>query len=491
MTTTSTAAQPRVLGPESAPAVSTGAANELVTPPGTVAHAGIKPNQVFDVLKRHLLVDGFPVVVDLDRSHGSWLVDATTGKSYLDLFMFFASAPIGFNHPRMLDANVMAKLARASLMKPSNSDFYTVEMAEFVQTFEQLAMPAALPHLFLISGGTLGVENALKAAFDWKVRKNFANGYRTERGTKVLHFEQAFHGRSGYTLSLTNTADARKTKYFPKFDWPRVVNPKISFPLVGKNLDQVIQLEKLAVAQMERAFRDYPDDIAAIIIEPIQGEGGDNHFRPEFFAELRRLADENEALLIFDEVQTGVGLTGRMWAYENFGVTPDILCFGKKMQICGILASKRIDEVPDNVFAESSRINSTWGGSLVDMVRATEYLHIIHEEKLVDGAARLGQKMLDGFLTLQKEFPNLMQNTRGRGLMCAFDLSDATARDRLLEAAFDRELLILATGLTGVRFRPSLALTENELSEGLNRLRDSLEQVRKSRRTPAPAPGTK
>jgi L-lysine 6-transaminase len=487
MTTTSTA-QPRVLGPEAAPAVPTGAASELVTPPGT---AGIKPTQVMDVLRRHMLVDGFPIVVDLDRSHGSWLVDAATGKQYLDLFMFFASAPIGFNHPRMLDAKVMAQLARASLMKPSNSDFYTVEMAEFVDTFEHVAMPTALPHLFLISGGALGVENALKAAFDWKVRKNFARGYRTERGTKVLHFEQAFHGRSGYTLSLTNTTDARKTKYFPKFDWPRVVNPKITFPLSGKNLDQVIQLEKLAVAQMERAFRENQDDIAAIILEPIQGEGGDNHFRPEFFAELRRLADENEALLIFDEVQTGVGLTGRMWAYEHFGVTPDFLCFGKKMQICGMLAGKRIDEVPDNVFAESSRINSTWGGSLVDMVRSTQYMKIIHEDRLVDAAAIMGQKMYDGFQSLQREFPNLMQNVRGRGLMCAFDLSDATARDRLLEAAFDRELLVLATGTTGVRFRPSLALTQAELDEGLNRLRDSLEHVRKSRRTPAPAPGTK
>jgi len=471
--------------PKAAPAIPAGAVTELVSPPG------IQPNQVFDVLKRHLLVDGFPVVVDLDRSHGSWLVDRLTGKQYLDLFMFFASAPIGFNHPRMLDASVMAKLARASLMKPSNSDFYTVEMAEFIDTFEKVAMPAELPHLFLISGGTLGVENGLKTAFDWKVRKNFARGYRTERGTKVLHFEQAFHGRSGYTLSLTNTTDERKTKFFPKFDWPRVVNPKVAFPLEGKNLDAAIELERLALAQIERAFNENKDDIAAIIIEPIQGEGGDNHFRPEFFRELRRIADEQEAILIFDEVQTGVGLTGRMWAHQHHGITPDILCFGKKMQICGMLASKRIDEVPDNVFVESSRINSTWGGSLVDMVRATEYLRIIRDEKLVESAATKGQRMLDAFLGLQKEFPNLMQNARGRGLMCAFDLSDTTARDRLLEATFERELLIIPTGPTGVRFRPSLAITDAELDEGMNRLRDALEQVRRSRRTPQPPLATK
>ncbi len=468
-----------------APSVPTGAASELITPPG------IHPSEVLTSLKRHLLVDGFPIVVDLDKSRGSWLADAATGKRYLDLFMFFASAPIGFNHPRLLEPRVISKLARSALMKPSNSDFYTVEMAEFVATLEKTAMPPELPHLFLISGGTLAVENALKAAFDWKVRKNFARGYRRECGTKILHFEQAFHGRSGYTLSLTNTADLRKTKYFPKFDWPRVVNPKITFPLEGKNLEAVMSAEKLAVAQMEHAFVEHQDDIAAIIIEPIQGEGGDNHFRPEFFSELRRLADENEAMLIFDEVQTGVGLTGKMWAYQHMGVLPDILCFGKKMQICGMMASRRIDDVRDNVFAESSRINSTWGGNLVDMARACEYLRIIHEEKLVENAAVKGKRLLDGFSALQQEFGSIMHNARGRGLMCAFDLLDTTTRDQLLEATFEREVLIIPTGPTGVRFRPSLAITDAEMDEGLNRLRDALQHVHKTRWSPQAPPPTK
>lgn len=483
---TTTFAQPTAAEKAAAaPSVPTGAASELVTPPG------IRPSEVLDTLRRHLLVDGFPIVVDLDKSHGSWLADAATGKQYLDLFMFFASAPIGFNHPRLLEPRVISRLARSALMKPSNSDFYTVEMAEFVDTFEKIAMPAELPHMFLISGGTLGVENALKAAFDWKVRKNFARGYRKERGTQVLHFEQAFHGRSGYTLSLTNTADPRKTMYFPKFDWPRVVNPKITFPLEGKNLEAVIGTEKLAVAQMEHAFVEHRDDIAAIIIEPIQGEGGDNHFRPEFFAELRRLADENDAMLIYDEVQSGVGITGKMWAYEHLGVTPDLLCFGKKMQICGMIASRRIDEIKDNVFAESSRINSTWGGSLVDMVRATEYLRIINEEKLVENARIKGRKLLAGFYALQQEFSAIMMNARGRGLMCAFDLLDKTTRDQLLEAAFDRELMIIPTGPTGVRFRPSLALTDAELDEGLNRLRDAMKHVYRTRWAPETPPPTK
>jgi L-lysine 6-transaminase len=204
--------------------------------------------------------------------------------------------------------------------------------------YSRVAIPDYLPHAFFISGGALAVENALKTAFDWKVRKNFAKGYSTERGHQIMHFREAFHGRSGYTLSMTNTADPRKTQYFPKFDWPRVLNPKVTFPLDEENLAQVKQAEETSINQIKQAIKDNPDDIAAIIIEPIQGEGGDNHFRPEFFAALRTIADENDILLIFDEVQTGVGVTGKMWAYQHYGVEPDIVSFGKKTVQIGIIA---------------------------------------------------------------------------------------------------------------------------------------------------------
>ena len=130
-------------------------------------------------------------------------------------------------------------------------------------------------------------------------------------------------------------------------------------------------------------MNENPDDIAALIIEPIQGEGGDNHFRKEFFHTLRRLCDEYDMMFILDEVQTGVGLTGKMWAYQHFDFEPDILAFGKKTQVCGIMVSNRVDEVKDNVFKVSSRLNSTWGGNLVDMVRCQKYLEVIKEENLV------------------------------------------------------------------------------------------------------------
>jgi L-lysine 6-transaminase len=293
----------------------------------------------------------------------------------------------------------------------------------------------------------------------------------------VIHFEQSFHGRSGYTLSLTNTADLRKTMYFPKFTWPRIVNPKIKFPLEGENIEAVEAAEKKAIGQIKQALIDNKDDIAALIIEPVQGEGGDNHFRKEFFREIRTLADENEFMFIVDEVQTGLGLTGKMWAAEHMEVLPDMTVFGKRTQVCGFLASTRIDEVENNVFKESSRINSTWGGNLVDMVRATRYLEVIEEDHLVENARDVGRQLLAGLQAIQQEYPRLVSNARGRGLMCAFDLPDEDTREKFRNLAHDNGMLILGCGTRSIRFRPSLTLTPEECEEGLDIARCSLEAL--------------
>jgi len=435
----------------------------------------IAPAQVHDTLRRHMLVDGFHIVVDLERSRGSRILDAATGKWYLDFYTFFASSPIGVNHPRLREPAFLDRLVRAAVNKPSNSDAYTVELAEFVEALERLALPAALPYLFLIEGGAAAVENALKTAFDWKSRKNLTRGCATP-GSRVIHFRQAFHGRSGYTLSLTNT-DPVKTELFPKFDWPRVDNPKVTFPLEGANLQAAERDEARAVAQIEAAFAAHPGEIAALIIEPIQGEGGDNHFRGEFLRQLRRLCDEHEALLILDEVQTGVGLTGRMWAYQHFGFEPDILCFGKKLQVCGIMAGRRIDDVSDHVFRKSGRINSTWGGNLADMIRGARYLEVIAEERLVENAERMGHVLLSGLQELAREFAGPVRHPRGRGLMCAFDLERAELRQRVMQRCQDNGLMVLACGPSGIRFRPALNVGPAEIEEGIALMRRSLAEA--------------
>ena len=345
----------------------------------------VAPADVHDVLGRSILADGMDLVLDLQRSRGSYLVDARTGRRYLDMFTFFASSALGMNHPALADdPEFRAELAAAAVNKPSNSDVYTVPMAQFVDTFARVLGDPALPHLFFVDGGALAVENALKVAFDWKSRLNESRGLDPDLGTRVLHLQGAFHGRSGYTLSLTNT-DPNKVARFPKFDWPRIDAPYLR---PGADIDA---LEADSLRQARAAFEANPNDIACFIAEPVQGEGGDRHFRPQFFAAMRALCDEFDALLIFDEVQTGCGLTGTAWAYQQLGVTPDVVAFGKKTQVCGVMAGRRVDEVADNVFTVSSRINSTWGGNLVDMVRSRRILETIAAESLFDNAAETGR----------------------------------------------------------------------------------------------------
>lgn len=430
----------------------------------------IHPEDVLSSLSQHILVDGYSFVYDHKASQGSWLADAVTGKRYLDLFSFFASSPVGYNHPALRDPAFREKMADIATINPSNSEVYTVEMAEFVATFARLAAPADMPHYYFVAGGAPAVENALKAAFDWKVRKNFAKGYTREVGHKIMHFKEAFHGRLGYSVSLTNTADPRKYMYFPRhLDWPRIDNPKMRFPLTPEVLAEIEQAERRSVAQMEEAFRANKDEIAAIIIEPVQAEGGENYFRPEFFQELRRLADENEALLIFDEIQTGAGMSGTFWAGEQTGVKPDIIIFGKKLQVCGIIAGRRIDEVERNVFVEPSRINSTWGGNLVDMVRSTRYMEIIREEKLVENAAIQGRFLLEN-LTKLPGHGELFDNVRGMGLLIAFDLPTNARRQEVLQKALEREMLILPCGTRSIRLRPHLDIRREVAEEALTRL---------------------
>ncbi|MBA4148111.1 MAG: L-lysine 6-transaminase [Verrucomicrobia bacterium] len=417
-------------------------------------------------LEKHILVDGFKIVIDIEKSNGSRLVDMPTGRSFIDLYTFYGSQPIGYNHPYFTQPEVEAELLRAAKIKVANADMYSVQYANFVDTFARVMPLKPLERYFFIEGGALAVENAVKAAMDWKVRKNIAAG-KGERGTEIIHFEGAFHGRSGYTMSLTNT-DPKKIEYFAKFNWPRISTPFIDFSLSQpQQTDDVIAKEKKAEAQIREVLATKKDDVAAIIIEPIQGEGGDRHFRKEWFQTLRTLADENDVLLIFDEVQTGMGITGKNWCCEHFGVMPDLLSFGKKSQVCGVIAGPRLDEVKDNVFRMPSRISSTWGGNFTDFVRSTHNLRVIEGEKLVENARVKGDLLKKGIETLAKNHPNTISAVRGRGLLLAFDLPNRQMRDQFWTGAYELGLLVVRCGEKSIRLRPVLDLKDDIIEEAL------------------------
>ena len=436
----------------------------------------LQPAEVHDILARHVLTDGMKLVLDLHHSKGSRLVDARTGERYLDMYTFFASAPLGLNPPGIVDdPTFMAKLAEIAANKPANPDMYSTAYGEFVATFVRVLGDPALPHLFFIEGGALAVENALKVAFDWKSRKNEAAGRDRNLGSQIMHLTHAFHGRSGYTLSLTNT-EPHKTDRFPKFGWPRIDVPAITHPL-NDHLAEVITAEERALRQAEQAFAENPHDIAAFIAEPIQGEGGDNHMRPEFLQAMLQLVHANDALFILDEVQTGVGTTGTPWAYQQLGIQPDVVAFSKKAQVGGVMAGGRIDEVPDNVFTVSGRINSTWGGGLVDMVRSRRMLEIIESEGLIEQAGSKGVQLVAGLEELRDD-TGLIGNVRGRGLFVAFDLETREERDAMVNDLRTAErVIVLPCGERSIRFRPALSVSEDEIEEALGAARRSVIRV--------------
>ncbi len=435
----------------------------------------IAPKDVHSVIGRHMLADGLEPIADLEKSHGSYIHDPISGKDYLDLFSCFASLPIGWNHPKVLDRK--EELLTAAINKPTNSDIYSTQMAEFVDTFATIAKPEAFKYFFFISGGALGIENALKAAFDWKTRKRMEKGLPADEELEVIHFKQAFHGRTGYTMSLTDSADPRKTEYFPKFPWPRITNPKITFPQDSASNQQVIELEEQAIQEIDEVLVRKKENIAALIIEPIQGEGGDNHFRGEFLRQLREICDDHDIMFILDEVQSGVGLTGKFWAYEHFGFQPDMIAFGKKSQVCGFMSTDRIDEVDNNVFHNSNRLNSTWGGNIVDMVRFSMYLEIIREDHLLEAAASQGEYLQKSLREIQQLFPDRVSNARGRGLMCAFDLATPDMRNDLMQAIMQEGALILGSGTQTIRFRPHLNVTRKEIDQGMEIIKKAMDHL--------------
>ena len=436
----------------------------------------IDPQQVHESLGRWILADGYPIVLDFEKSSGVTLHDSRSGKDYCDFFGCFGSTPIGWNHPALMDQGWLRSLDHVLANRPANSDLYTVEMANYVARMGEIAAPEGYKHMFFVEGGALAVENAMKVAFDWKVRRNRAKGVDADVGTKILHFERSFHGRSGYTLSVTNTLPD-KVDYFPKFeDWPRISAPAVTFPMEGDALRDHIAKEEECFAAIDAAFAKYGDDIAAILIETMQCEGGDRHFRAEFLQGLQARCEKYDCLFICDEVQTGYFGSGKPWAFEHYGIKPDLFSFGKKSQQCGIMAGPKIDEVPDNCFEKSSRINSTWGGNLVDMVRATRILETVRDENLCENAANQGAYWLENMRKMAESY-DMVENVRGLGLLMGFSMPDGAMRDKMLGLMFENGLLGLGCGNRTVRFRPHLALTSSDVDKALELTEQSLKAL--------------
>lgn len=408
------------------------------------------------------------LLINPKKSVGMKLFDEYTGKYFTDYCGQFGSLPVTPDHRMLKDPAFLKKMKKAAVHNPTNSDFLTKGMLKFCDRFHEHFMDyQGFKHLFFISGGTLAVENGLKVAFDWKIRTEQSKGREIyENELEVIHFTGAFHGRSGYCLSLTNTTPD-KTAGFPKFDWPRFRFPVLKYP--GHSFERS-EIESLVMSELNSYLERRHNKVAAIIVEPIQGEGGDCHMSSSFWQYLRRMADHYDALLIADEVQTGGYTTGRPWAYEHFApsrsngrelVTPDLVCFGKKFQNSGIIAGSRVDSISNNVFKVPSRINSTFGGNYIDFIRAEKYLEIIETDRLYHNVQEVSKELLRQLTFLTPAITNV----RGSGFMIAFDVKDTETRDDLIAFLFEKKLIVLPCGSNSLRIRPPLNVSINDFDE--------------------------
>lgn len=424
------------------------------------------PASDLETLESTLVGDFAPMLVDYAACRGSYLRDELTGNDVLDMGMFFSSSPLGHNPDCLTTDTARLRLAEAARIKPSNPDFASRTLADFVAVFRRIMMPVDMPHLFLIDGGALAVENALKVAFDWKAQKLGVAGADPDPQLTVLHLERAFHGRSGYTMSLTNT-DPTKISLFPKFDWPRVFAPALGEEggKVGDETNgELSAAENEALARIEAVLVEQAERIACFVYEPIQGEGGDRHLGAAFLRRVEELCREHDVLTVADEVQMGGGLTGVRWTHETMGLTPDLICFGKKTQVCGVIGGRRVDEVPENAFVASGRISSTWGGSLVDMVRFGLLYEEIERNDLMARAADMDSVLRAGLERVVASSNGLYSAPRSRGLVGAISCVDGDLRDAVLRSALaDEHCLLLPCGTRSIRWRPSLTVTEEEL----------------------------
>ena len=430
----------------------------------------ITPENTHNILKKGgMLVDGYTnMVLDLEKSKGQYMYDSLNNRKILDLGGFFGSSPISHNHEDMNNSQFIEEIGKVALHKPSNSDFYTAEMAKFVDIFKRMCMPEPFKYLFMIDGGASANENSLKTAFDWKKRKNMEID---ENELEIIHFKNAFHGRSGFTLSLTNT-DPIKYKYFPKFDWKRFPFPTLKYPNYSHNYFNNVSRETIIMNKMTNYIKQNNKKIAAIITEPFQGEGGNNFMSDRFWKFLRDICDKYEMLLIADEVQTSLS-TGKIWAYEHLGPAPDIICFGKKFQVCGIISTGRIDDVKNHVFQLSSRINSTFGANLTDMVRCTKYLEIINKYNYLENVDFIGTYVLQ-----ELEKIPLINNIRGKGLFIAFDLPNTKLRDSLIEKLMELNVLVLPCGKNSIRLRPKLDIEKHHVNEFIFKLDTAIKKLK-------------
>eukprot|EP00117_Sycon_ciliatum_P002751 scpid51550/ scgid7845/ 4-aminobutyrate aminotransferase, mitochondrial; (S)-3-amino-2-methylpropionate transaminase; GABA aminotransferase; Gamma-amino-N-butyrate transaminase; L-AIBAT len=439
-------------------------------------------------LREIMDASNIPFFVDLEKCSGNYIVDSD-GNRFLDLFCQISSVPIGYNHPELLavaqSQSVALNLANRTALGRHPPTGYAKDVKESLLS----VAPKGLTEVMPMMCGSCSNENAYKCAFMWYQIKNGISdkGFTAEQeascminmppgspNLSILSFEGCFHGRTLGTLSSTRSKALHKID-MPAFQWPVAPFPQLKYPL-DKHAQENRQEEQRCLKAVRSIIAEWNakgHNVAGVIVEPIQGEGGDNHASPEFFRDLQKITKEFGAAFIVDEVQTGVATTGSMWAHEQWNLPnpPDIMSFAKKMQIGGFYY--RSEFRPN----QSNRVFNTWYGDVARMAIAGETVKVIQRDNLVAQAQITGKALLTGLEELQNTFPSLLSNARGAGTFCAIDCASANVQSKLISNLWQLGVHTGGCGEHSIRFRPTLLLTPEHISIAMPLFHQALSQI--------------
>ncbi|RYP18075.1 hypothetical protein DL767_009909 [Monosporascus sp. MG133] len=439
--------------------------------PGPKAKENLtKLTQVFDTRATNMLAD-------YTKSFGNYIVDPD-GNTLLDVYAQIASIPLGYNNPALMKAAQSPEMVSAIINRPALGNFPSHDWANILETGILKVAPKGLNQVFTAMAGSDANETAYKAAFMWR-RQRDRGGPAVEfteeemesamnnqapgaSQLSILSFKTAFHGRLFGSLSTTRSKPIHKLD-IPAFDWPQATFPQLKYPLED-HAEENAKSEADSLAEVEHLIKNYHVPPCAVVVEPIQSEGGDNHASPEFFRGLRAITKKHGVLLIVDEVQTGVGATGRFWAHDHWGLPtpPDIVTFSKKAQTAGYYFGD-----PSLRPNRPYRQFNTWMG---DPARALLFRAIIDEIQrlgLVKRTAEVGDYLYGRLEALAAKYPGEFRNLRGKG-MGTFIAFDSPRRDAFLAKAKRFGVNIGGSGQSAVRLRPMLIFEKQHADILLN-----------------------